>query len=86
MLLQAASVVGALLVLGAYALIQSGRVGARTPSYNWMNLVGALLLLWVALTDRRWGFILLEATWAAIALPPLVRGWLGGGKGEAGTG
>jgi len=32
-----------------------------------------LLLLWVALVDRRWGFILLEAVWALVSIPPLLR-------------
>jgi len=72
MVLQIASLVGAALILTAYALIQRGRLKIVSPLYNWMNLVGALLLLCVALADRRVGFIVLEGAWAALAIPGLL--------------
>jgi drug/metabolite transporter (DMT)-like permease len=69
MVLQIASLVGAALILTAYALIQRGKMKTTSPLYNWMNLVGALLLLCVAYADRRVGFIVLEGAWAALAIP-----------------
>jgi hypothetical protein len=41
--------------------------------YNLLNLVGGVLLLWVAIADQRIGFVILEATWALVAIPPLFR-------------
>lgn len=73
MLFQVLSVFGAALILGAYAGNQRRWIGPEDASYNVMNLLGALLLLWVAVVDRRVGFIALEAVWAAITLPPLWR-------------
>lgn len=73
MLLQTVSMAGAFLILGAYAANQRGWIGPERISYNVMNLVGALLLLWVAVVDQRLGFIVLEAVWAAVTLPPLWR-------------
>lgn len=73
MLSQLLSLVGAVLILTAYAGNQRGFLGPERPAYNVMNLLGALLLLWVAVGDRRVGFILLEAAWAAVTLPPLWR-------------
>lgn len=70
---QLLSVAGAALILLGYAGNHYGWFGPRDRSYNLVNLVGALLLLWVALVDMRWGFIVLEAVWAAIAIPPLFR-------------
>lgn len=32
---------GALLILAGYALLTSGRVTARSPLYQWLNVVGA---------------------------------------------
>lgn len=71
MALQLASLAGALLILAAYAGNQRGWIGPDDLAYNLMNLAGALLLLWVAVVDRRLGFILLEVVWAGITLPPL---------------
>lgn len=72
MLQQILSLAGALLILGAYVANQRGWLGPRDVSYNLMNLVGALFLLWVAVVDWRWGFILLEAVWALVSIPPLL--------------
>jgi hypothetical protein len=71
---QLVSLAGAVLLLVAYGLIQAGRTTATRTSYNVMNFVGASLLTWVAVVDRRVGFVLLESVWAVIALIPLLRG------------
>ena len=73
MLLQLVSLVGALMVLGAYVAYQRGIMGRESRLYNFLNFAGALLLTWVALEDRRWGFVLLEGAWALLSLAPLIR-------------
>jgi hypothetical protein len=73
MLLQIASLAGAVLILSAYVALQLGWLSATDRMYNLLNLVGAALLAWVAITDRRIGFILLEVIWAAVSIPPLIR-------------
>ena len=73
MLDQVISLVGAALILTAYALNQRGVLGPRDTSYNVMNLVGAGLLTWIAVVDRRAGFIVLEGTWVLLSLLPLRR-------------
>lgn len=70
---QILSLTGAGLILAAYVANQRGRLGPDRTAYNLMNLVGSLLLLWVAVVDWRWGFILLEASWALASIPPLLR-------------
>lgn len=72
-LIQIVNIAGAFLILGAYAANQRGWIGPPDRSYNLMNVVGALLLLWVAIVDVRWGFIILEAVWAAVSVPRLIR-------------
>ncbi len=73
MLLQIASVVGALMVLGAYAGLQTGRLPRESVAFCALNFVGSALLTWVAVVDRRAGFILLEGMWAILSLVPLFR-------------
>jgi hypothetical protein len=72
MLFQLVSVVGATMILIAYAALQAGRLGRENVSYNVLNLVGSALLAWVAVIDRRVGFIVLETAWALLSIPPLV--------------
>ena len=73
MLFQFISVVGALLVLGAYLGNSRGWIRSQDRLYNIMNLFGGGLLFWVAVVDQRIGFMVLELTWALIAVPPLLR-------------
>ena len=73
MLYQALSLVGAALVLGAFGLLNAGKLRPTDVSYSLVNFVGAALLTWVAVADRRAGFIVLEASWAVMSLIPLFR-------------
>ena len=73
MIHQIGSLVGAFLILSAYVLNQRGVIGPSHRSYSAMNLVGSLILLWIAIVDQRWGFILLETAWALASIPPLLK-------------
>ena len=66
-MLQAISVVGALLVLAAFAANQLGRTDASSLRYQITNLVGSAILTVVAVIEVQWGFILLEGTWALVS-------------------
>ena len=74
MIAQVISLLGAGLLLGAYLALQRGWLGPRDRAYNAMNFLGAAVLAGIAVLDGRWGFILLEGTWALLSLPPLLRG------------
>jgi hypothetical protein len=64
---------GALLILGAFLAVQSGRAEPSSPGSLAMNLVGSALLAVLALSGRQWGFLLLEGTWAAVSAAGLAR-------------
>lgn len=67
-LIQVASLFGAATVLFAYLMLQRRKWSDRDGVYLWFNLVGAILLIIVALWDRRAGFVILESAWAGISL------------------
>ncbi|MGH7627552.1 MAG: CBU_0592 family membrane protein [Gemmatimonadaceae bacterium] len=71
---QIVSVTGAVLVLVGYAALQRGLLSREDRWFNALNLVGSALLAWIAIADKRWGFILLEVIWAVLSVPPLLHG------------
>lgn len=75
---QTISLLGAAALLVAYVASQSGRMRTASAVYNILNFVGSGLLAWVAIHDRRIGFIILEVVWALVSLPPLFRAARGG--------
>ena len=65
---QLVQIVGALLILVAYAAAQVGAMDQHSRSYLMLNLVGSVILAVLALHERLWGFLLLEAVWAMVSL------------------
>ena len=63
---QAVQVVGALVILAAFAAAQAGRLDVRSRSYLVLNVVGAGALAVAAWRERQWGFLLLEAGWVVV--------------------
>ncbi len=72
-IVQGLSLLGAILILGAFVALQMGRWTTVQPVYLWWNLIGAILLLGVAVIDRRIGFILIEVVWAVVSLHSIAR-------------
>ena len=66
-------VVGALLILAPFAAHQFGTVDTDAPIYLWPNLVGSTALAVLAAISSQWGFLLLEAAWAAVAAWSILR-------------
>ena len=67
-MLQIVSVLGALMILLAYAANQFRLIGPMNLSYALLNFVGSLVLAVVAVIEVQWGFILLEVVWALVSL------------------
>ncbi len=65
-------VIGALLILAPFAGQQLRSLPSDSPTYLWPNLAGSAILAGIALDGQQWGFLLLEAVWAFVALRGLV--------------
>ena len=67
MIFQVVSIVGAILILAAFAAQQMKRLEAETKTYQILNLIGGFCLCVTAVAWRQYGFILLEGSWTVIS-------------------
>lgn len=72
-LIQVVSLLGAIILLGSFVALQRSWWRSDSAPYLWANFIGSLILAGVAVWDRRAGFVLLEATWAAVSLWSILR-------------
>jgi hypothetical protein len=79
MVVQAISVIGALLILGAFAANLLQWMNTSNLWYSLLNFVGSAILLVVAVLDQQFGFILLEGAWALVSLWGIIATLQGGG-------
>ncbi|MEV4629178.1 hypothetical protein AB0J90_23240 [Micromonospora sp. NPDC049523] len=66
-------VLGALLILAAFAANQLRRMDPHSVRYLVLNVLGAGILAVIAATERSWGFLLLEGTWTIVSVISLTR-------------
>ena len=66
---QVVQIVGALLILAAFAAVQFDRMRPDSRLYLTLNLLGSAILAVLAVAAAQWGFVLLEGVWA------IVSGW-----------
>jgi len=55
------------LVLVAFAMSQRNVLSTSSRTYLVLNLVGSAVLAVLALHERQWGFLLLEAVWGVVS-------------------
>jgi hypothetical protein len=64
---QVIQIIGALVILGAFAANQLGEMRTDSRLYLLLNLVGSVVLCILAVAEGQLGFILLEGVWAAVS-------------------
>lgn len=72
MVYQVVSLVGAILILSAFAAQQLRKLDASAPAYQGLNLLGGACLCVTAVASRQYGFILLEGCWTLVSAYGLI--------------
>ena len=70
---QVISIVGAALVLGAFAALQFRKVGPLNPVYLMMNVVGSGCLATASVLEGLWAFVVLNSVWGLVSLRSLLQ-------------
>jgi hypothetical protein len=73
MLEQTISIVAAVMILGAYAGQQTGKLSSKGLFYLILNLIGAIILGIIAWRARQIGLTIVEVSWGIITLVSLIR-------------
>lgn len=64
---QAIGVVGVILTVAAYFLLQTGKISAEKPLYSWLNGVGATMIVFSLFWEWNLPSFLMEGIWALIS-------------------
>ncbi len=64
---------GAVLILGSYALISSGKLNPRSALYQWLNVAGAIGFIINSGWNGAWPSAGLNIVWLGIAVVALTR-------------
>ena len=82
---QAISLVGAALILAAFAAQQAGRLNPTDAVYLALNFVGSAILAYFAIEAKSLGLSVLESVWALISLWSLAKSLRAPSPGERGS-
>ena len=66
--IQILSMVGSVIVLIPYALLGLRKMDPKSFLYSFMNFVGSVILLFIAIDIMQLGFIVLEVVWTSVSL------------------
>ena len=65
--------IGAILILAGYAMLTAGKVTAKSPTYQWMNVVGAAGFIANSSWNGAWPSAALNVIWVGIGVVALVK-------------
>lgn len=66
---------GVALMLLAYGLLMSGKLGSERPAFHGLNLAGSLMVLYSLVFDFNLPTVIIEIAWSGVALYGLWRIW-----------
>jgi hypothetical protein len=65
--------IGGTLILAGYFLLTNGKLDARSPTYQWLNVVGAIGFIANSSWNGAWPSAALNVIWVGIGVVALVR-------------
>ena len=65
--------IGAILILAGYFLLSAGKLDAKSPVYQWLNVVGALGFIANSSWNEAWPSAALNVIWVGIGIVALTR-------------
>jgi len=65
--------IGGALILAAYFLLSAGKLDAKSPAYQWLNVVGALGFIANSSWNGAWPSAALNVIWVGIGVVALWR-------------
>ena len=72
--------IGAVLILAGYGLLTAGKVTAKSPSYQWMNVIGAAGFIANSGWNGAWPSAILNIIWVGIGMVALISIYAGRSK------
>jgi hypothetical protein len=73
LLMEIAGWIGALLILAGYGLLSAGKLDAKSPAYQWLNVVGAIGFIANSSWNGAWPSAALNVVWVGIGVVALVK-------------
>ncbi len=65
--------IGGAMILAGYFLLSAGRLDAKSPAYQWLNVVGALGFIANSSWNGAWPSAALNVIWVGIGVVALVK-------------
>ena len=65
--------IGAVLILAGYGLLSAGKLDAKSPAYQWLNVVGAAGFIANSSWNGAWPSAALNVIWVGIGVVALWR-------------
>ncbi|KAA8724010.1 CBU_0592 family membrane protein [Corynebacterium spheniscorum] len=73
---QAVSLIGSVMLLGAYGLLNLGKFTPQSYGYQWMNVIGAAGLTYSVIEPLNVGVFITELIWTLIGLVGVFKIWM----------
>jgi len=65
--------IGGTLILAGYFLLTNGKLDAKSPTYQWLNVVGALGFIANSSWNGAWPSAALNVIWVGIGIVALIK-------------